>query len=113
MPGRPSRTVLVLTGVPARPLLRLGLALFFSQSAFNVYGASLPLYFAGLGFDPTLIGLLIGAAGIAELVGALAVGPGIDHFGGRTLLLAGAACYLLASLGYTVFTAVAALAVPG
>jgi MFS family permease len=53
------------------PLLRLGVGLFFAQSAFNIYGATLPLYFAGLGFDPTLIGLLIGATGIAELVGGL------------------------------------------
>jgi MFS family permease len=93
-----------------RPLLRLGLALFFAQSAFNIYGASLPLYLAGLGFDPTLIGLLIGATGLAELVGALAVGPGIDRVGGRTLLLTGTACYVLSSLGFTVFTAVPALA---
>ena len=45
----------------SQPLLRLGIALFFAQSAFHIYNASLPLYFAGLGFDPTLIGLLIGA----------------------------------------------------
>jgi MFS family permease len=90
----------------SRPLLRLGVGLFFAQSAFNIYGASLPLYFAGLGFDPTLIGLLIGVTGVAELVGALAVGPGIDRFGGRTLLLAGTGCYMLASLGFVAFTAV-------
>jgi MFS family permease len=91
------------------PLLRLGIGLFFAQSAFNIYGASLPLYFAGLGFDPTLIGLLVGVTGVAELVGALAVGPGIDRFGGRSLLLAGTCCYVLASLGFTLFTAVPAL----
>jgi MFS family permease len=94
----------------AQPLLRLGIALFFAQSAFHIYSASLPLYFAGLGFDPTLIGLLIGAAGVAELVGALAVGPAIDRFGGRALLVTGAACYLLASLGFMVFAAVPVLA---
>jgi MFS family permease len=99
----------VLSG-DSRPLLRLGLGLFFAQSAFGLYNASLPLYFAGLGFDATLIGLLIGATGLAELVGALAVGPGIDRFGGRAMLLAGAVCYLVASLGYTVFTAVPLLA---
>jgi len=93
----------------ARPLARLGVALFFAQSAFNIYGASLPLYFAGLGFDPTLIGLLIGATGIAELLGALAVGPGIDRFGARTLLLAGTGCYVVASLGYSALTAAPAL----
>ena len=92
-----------------RPLLRLGLGLFFAQSAFNIYGATLPLYFASLGFDPTLIGLLIGATGAAELLGALAVGPSIDRFGGRALLLAGTGCYLLASLGYTQLSAVPAL----
>src|SRR5438445_13215008 len=110
VPGWSGRVVPVLNEA-ARPLARLGVALFFAQSAFNIYGASLPLYFAGLGFDPTLIGLLIGATGVAELLGALGVGPGIDHFGGRTLLLVGAACYLVASLGYTLFTAVAALTV--
>src|SRR2546426_5302504 len=89
VPGWSGRVVPVLNEA-ARPLARLGVALFFAQSAFNIYGASLPLYFAGLGFDPTLIGLLIGATGVAELLGALAVGPGIDRFGARTLLLAGA-----------------------
>jgi len=92
-----------------RPLLRLGVGLFFAQSAFNIYGATLPLYFAGLGFDPTLIGLLIGATGVAELAGALLAGPGIDRLGGRTLLLAGTACYLVASLGFAAFTAVPVL----
>jgi MFS family permease len=92
-----------------RPLLRLGVGLFFAQSAFNIYGATLPLYFAGLGFDPTLIGLLIGATGVAELVGALVAGPGIDRLGGRTLLLVGTACYLVASLGFAAFTAVPVL----
>ncbi|MGI9149539.1 MAG: MFS transporter [Chloroflexota bacterium] len=92
--------------VSRRPLLRLGVGLFFAQSAFNIYGATLPLYLAGLGFDPTLIGLLIGATGVAELVGALGAGPGIDRFGGRTLLLAGTACYVAASLGFVAFTAV-------
>ena len=92
-----------------RPLLRLGVGLFFAQSAFNIYGATLPLYFAGLGFDPTLIGLLIGATGVAELIGALLAGPGIDRLGGRSLLLAGTACYLVASLGFAAFTAVPVL----
>jgi MFS family permease len=95
----------------SQPLLRLGIALFFAQSAFHIYSASLPLYFAGLGFDPTLIGLLIGAAGVAELAGALAVGPAIDRFGGRALLVTGAACYLLASLGFMVFAVAPVLAV--
>jgi len=94
----------------SQPLLRLGIALFFAQSAFHIYSASLPLYFAGLGYDPPLIGLLIGAAGVAELVGALAVGPAIDRFGGRALLVTGAACYLLASLGFMVFAVVPVLA---
>lgn len=94
----------------SRPLLRLGVGLFFAQSAFNIYGATLPLYFASLGFDPTLIGLLIGATGGAELLGALAVGPAIDRFGGRTLLLAGVGCYFVASLGFSALAAVPALA---
>jgi MFS family permease len=90
-------------------LPRLFATLVFAQGAFNLYWAALPLYFAGLGHDPTLIGLLIGAAGVAELGGALIVGPAIDRFGGRTLLLVGIACYLVASLGYTGLTAIAAL----
>jgi len=106
---RAGYAVLVLTG-SSQPLLRLGIALFFAQSAFHIYNASLPLYFAGLGFDPTLIGLLIGAAGVAELVGALAVGPAIDRFGGRALLVTGAVCYLLASLGFMLFAVVPVLA---
>jgi MFS family permease len=98
----------VLSGA-SNQLLRLGLGLFFAQSALNIYGAALPLYLAGLGFDPTLIGLLIGSAGIAELGGALAVGPAIDRFGGGALLLTGAACYVLASVGYMAFTALPVL----
>ena len=82
-------------------LPRLFVGLFFAQSAFSLYSASLPVYFDRLGFDPALIGLLIGSAGVAELVGALGVGPGIDRFGGRIVLLLGLAAYLLASIGYT------------
>lgn len=94
----------------AGPLARLGVAIFFAQSAFAVYGAALPLYFAGLGLDPTAIGLLIGTVGIAELIGALAVGTGIDRFGGRAVLLAGAICYIVAATGYLAFSQVPALA---
>jgi MFS family permease len=90
-------------------LLRLGLAVFLAQSAFNLYGATLPLYFHGLGFDPTLIGLLIGATGVAELIGAIGVGPSIDRFGGKRLMLGGVMCYLAASLAYTQFTSVPSL----
>jgi len=87
-------------------LARLFVALFFSQAGFNIYWAALPLYFAGLGFDPTLIGLLVGAAGVAELGGALIAGPGIDRLCARTLLLVGIGCYLVSSLGYLVLVAV-------
>jgi MFS family permease len=90
-------------------LARLFAALLFTQASFNIYWAALPLYFAQIGFDPTLIGLLIGAAGIAELGGALIAGPAIDRLGARTLLLTGVACYLVASLGYLAFSAVPAL----
>jgi MFS family permease len=92
-------------------LIRLGLALFLAQSAFMIYGATLPLYFHALGFDATLIGLLVGVTGVAELVGALAVGPTIDRFGGRPLLLGGVACYVVSSLAYTQLTSVPALVV--
>jgi MFS family permease len=85
---------------------RLFGALFFSQAGFNIYWAALPLYFATLGFDPTLIGLLVGAAGVAELGGALIVGPAIDRLGARTLLLVGVGCYLVSSLGYLALIAV-------
>ena len=97
----------MLSGATAR----LFVAFFFGQAGFNIYWAALPLYFAALGFDPTLIGLLVGAAGAAELFGALAVGPAIDRLGARTMLLTGLACYVVASLGYLAFTPVAALLV--
>ncbi len=93
-----------------RGLVTLGVALFFAGSAFHLYTASLPLYFARLGFDPTTIGLLIGATGVAELAAAIAVGPAIDRFGGRLLLLAGLTAYLAASLGYVWLAVVPALA---
>jgi MFS family permease len=92
-------------------LLTLGVALFFTAAAFHLYAAALPLYFASLGFDPTLIGLLVGAAtGLTEFVAVLLVGPAIDRFGGRLLLVLGAGCYLAASLGYLWLTAIPALA---
>jgi MFS family permease len=84
-------------------LVRLFVALLCTQAGFSIYWAALPLYFAGLGFDPTLIGLLIGAAGLAELAAALVVGPAIDRLGARTLLLGGIGCYVVGSLGYLVF----------
>jgi MFS family permease len=90
-------------------LPRLFVALFFAQSAFALYSASLPVYFDRLGFDPTLIGLLIGSAGVAELVGALGVGPSIDRFGGRVVLLLGLAAYFLSSVGYTLTALLPAL----
>ncbi len=72
-----------------RQLLTLGVALVFIVSAFPLFTASLPLYFADLGFDPTAIGLLIGVAAVAELFAAFGVGPSVDRFGGRALLLEG------------------------
>ncbi len=92
-------------------LLTLGVALFFISSAFQLYTASLPLYFANLGYDPTLIGLLIGATGVAEVLAALVVGPSIDRFGARLLLFAGAGAYMAASAGYAWLTAAPALAI--
>jgi MFS family permease len=92
-------------------LARLFGAFFFGQAGFNIYWAALPLYFAALGFDPTLIGLLLGTAGVAELVGCLVVGPAIDRLGGRVVVLVGLVCYLVASLGFIAFTAVPALIV--
>jgi MFS family permease len=107
VPGRLDYAVSVLI---QGALARLFVALFFSQAAFNVYWAALPLYFADhLGFDPTAIGLLIGGAGVAELCGALVVGPAIDRLGCRALLLAGIGCYLVGSLGYLAMTAFPAL----
>jgi len=101
----------MLSRVPTLvPVVRLGVALFFVQSAFNIYSASLPLYLANLGLAATPIGLLVGAAGLAELIGALAVGPAIDRFGGRALLLLGVGCYAAASLGFSLLDAPAALA---
>jgi MFS family permease len=91
-------------------LARLGAAFFFAQGAFNIYGASLPLYFTSLGFDPTLIGLLIGATGMAELIAAVWVGPAIDRIGSRMVLLCGAACFGAASMGYLGLSAVPAVA---
>jgi len=90
-------------------LARLFVAFFLGQAVFNIYWAALPLYFAMLGLDPTVIGIVLGMAGVAELAGALVVGPGIDRVGGRLILLLGLACYGLASLGYMAFTAVPAL----
>ena len=98
-------------GLRNSALPRLFVGLFFGQVAFNVYTAALPLYFEQLGLDPPRIGLLIGAAGIAELFGALGVGPTIDRFGGRIILLLGLAAYFLASLGYTLTAVLPALVV--
>ncbi len=61
---------------------------------------TLPLYVKHLGGSTTGVGLIIGVMAIASLAVRPIVGVLMDRTGRRPFLLAGAAIYVLASLGY-------------
>lgn len=69
----------------------------------------LPRYLAGIGLPDWQIGLVLGAFGIASLIGRPLAGLATDRYGSRPILLAGAASLAVGSLGVPTTTNLAAL----
>ena len=63
---------------------------------------TLPLYMRNVGFDPSAIGLVFGAAAPAAIVARLLSGRLIDRTGGRIFLLGGAAAWAVGSAAMAV-----------
>ena len=91
------------------PLLYLVAATFLHFTSLYYLLSTLPLYVSGLGGSTSDIGLIIGILALTSLAVRPAVGPWIDRAGRRQFLLAGAAIYALASLGYGVIPSVRGL----
>jgi MFS family permease len=86
-------------------LLAVSAVLFLNALAYHLYTAALPLYLTSLGFDQTLVGLVVAAGGLAQVASAVFVGPSIDRFGARALMATGVGCNFVASLIYPLSTA--------
>jgi MFS family permease len=71
--------------------------------------STLPLYVRGLGGSTSDVGLIIGILALTSLAARPIVGPWIDRAGRRRFLIAGAAIYAVASLGYGVILSVRGL----
>jgi len=82
---------------------------FFHFASLYYLLSTLPLYVRGLGGSTSEIGLIIGILALTSLAARPVVGPWIDRAGRRRFLLAGAAIYAVASLGYGVIPSVRGL----
>ena len=80
---------------------RVTIANFFFFLAFASFFL-LPLHVRALGGSERTIGVVMGTAGVAALVGAVAVGGLLDRFGSRGFLLGGLATMSLASATFVV-----------
>jgi MFS family permease len=69
------------------------------QGSVFLMTAALPLYLRHLGAATARIGPEVGAWSFTGVLGTLAVGPFIDRWGPKRLLLAGMLCYAATSLG--------------
>lgn len=69
----------------------------------------LPRYLAAVGLPDWQIGLVLGAFGVASLVGRPFAGRATDRWGARPVMLAGAAALLVGALGVGLTADVAAL----
>jgi MFS family permease len=67
--------------------------------AFYTLLAPLPLYLAAIGLPDWQIGVILGAFGVASLVGRPLAGLGADRFGPRTIMLCGVFALLLGVVG--------------
>ncbi len=76
--------------------------LFFG--AFYALLVPLPRYLTAIGLPDWQIGLILGAFGIASLVGRPLVGVATDRCGWRPVVLAGAALFVVGALGVTLTT---------
>jgi MFS family permease len=79
--------------------LVLGAAVAIGQGSTTLGSAALSLYLRSLGAATSRIGLEVSASSVVAMVCTLGVGPFINRWGARRLLLAGMAAYLAAALG--------------
>ncbi len=78
--------------------------LFFG--AFYALLVPLPRYLSALGLPDWQIGLILGAFGVASLIGRPLAGVATDRWGSRPVLLFGAVLFVVGTLGTTLATAV-------
>lgn len=72
--------------------------------AFYTLLVPLPLYLVDIGLPDWQIGLILGAFGVASLIGRPLAGMAADRFGSRTVMLAGAAALLVGVAGVNATT---------
>lgn len=82
-----------------RAFAAIGVAVLVSQGNPYLVTSAFPLYLRHLGAAPARIGSEAGAAALMATLGTLIVGPSINRWGPRRLLLYGMICYLAAALG--------------
>jgi MFS family permease len=80
----------------------VAVALLFGQGSFYLMAAALPLYLRHLGAATARIGAEVGVSSLVATAGTLLIGPFINRWGPKRLLLAGMLCYLGAALGLLV-----------
>jgi MFS family permease len=78
-------------------VLRLVVGLGLTQVGFHLYIASLPIALVAAGRSDAGIGAIMGLAALTQMPAAFVAGGLIDRFGGRLILIAGAAAFLAAS----------------
>jgi MFS family permease len=88
-----------LASVPG-PLARVVAAAFLHFLSLYYLFPTLPLYVQQLGGSTSEVGLIIGVMALTSLTARPFLGFWMDRAGRRGFLLAGAAIYVLASLGY-------------
>ena len=81
-----------------RPLALLASMQFMTQLGVAVMLPLLPLYAQSLGAGPAVLGVLVGAFGVALAGGQLASGFLTERFASRRLIVAGMATYALANV---------------
>jgi MFS family permease len=80
-------------------LIAVGLAIAIGQVSTTLTVAPLSLYLRALGAPAGRIGFEVGASGILATICTLGVGPLINRWGPKPLLLTGMVAYLLAAVG--------------
>jgi MFS family permease len=95
--------------VSTRRLLVLWLASFAFFFSFFLLLPTLPLYLRRLGASDGAIGLIMGCFAVTSMLLRPWTGWGADRWGRRPFMVAGAAVFMLAPIGYTVSAGVLAL----
>jgi predicted MFS family arabinose efflux permease len=79
-------------------MLRLAIGVFFLQTGFHGFTASLPLALAAAAVSDPEIGIVMGSASLVMIPAAFAGGAFVDRYGGSSLLIAGAVAYTASAL---------------